>query len=118
MLGGRLLYPTVCAVCTTGHLTNPPAVPLFLICIVVHSIVFSYCVDELGETALKSIKTAWVARLLTTFKSSCLYHIILYLVRFALGHVARLVLKPQAARALNDEEHMTLLPRDITDPAD
>lgn len=101
------------------HVTSltPPAVPLFLICIVVHSIVFSYGVDELGETALKSIKTAWVARILTTFKSSCLYHIVLHLVRFALGSVARLF-KPQEARALNDEERMTLLPHGNTDRAD
>ena len=66
--------------------------------------------DELGETALKSIKTAWVARLLTTFKSSGLYHLILYLLQFPLRQIAKFLFQPQAARANIHEEIITLLP--------
>jgi hypothetical protein len=68
--------------------------------------------EAFGTEFLESIRSAWVARFLTTLKSSGLYQVIVFMFEFLSRVGKRLLLKSQTANTPVSEEVNPLLGSD------
>ena len=79
---------------------------------ITHSLIFCFFMDALGTEFLESIRPAWVARFLTTLKSSGLYQVIVFMFEFLSRVGKRLLLKSQTANTPVSDEVSPLLGSD------
>ena len=79
---------------------------------ITHSLIFCFFMDALGTEFLESIRSAWVARFLTTLKSSGLYQVIVFMFEFLSRVGKRLLLKSQTANTPVSDEVSPLLGSD------
>ena len=75
---------------------------------ITHSLIFCYFMESLGAEFLESIRSAWVARFLTTLKSSGLYQVIVFMFEF-LSRVGKFLLRKSQTANTPVPEEVTLL---------
>ena len=83
---------------------------------ITHSLIFCFFMDALGTEFLESIRPAWVARFLTTLKSSGLYQVIVFMFEFLSRVGKRLLLKSQTANTPVSDEMNPLISSDNERP--
>ena len=79
---------------------------------ITHSLIFCYFMEAFGAEFLESIRSAWVARFLTTLTSSGLYQVIVFMFEFLSRVGKRLLLKSQTANTPGSDEVNLLLGSD------
>jgi hypothetical protein len=97
------------------HLNLTLAITIVLSTIT-HSLIFCFFMDALGTEFLESIRPAWVARFLTTLKSSGLYQVIVFMFEFLSRVGKRLLLKSQTANTPVSDEMNPLISSDNERP--